>query len=46
MQRVKCSCCGFPTLDERRSYEICELCDWEEDGQEDLYTDEVWGGPN
>ncbi len=46
MQREKCPCCGFPTLDERGGYGICELCNWEDDGQDDLYADEVWGGPN
>ena len=46
MQREKCPCCGFPTLDERGDYDICELCNWEDDGQDDLYADEVWGGPN
>lgn len=46
MQREKCPCCGFPTLDERGANEICELCQWEDDGQGDLDADEVWGGPN
>lgn len=46
MQRVKCPCCGFPTLDERDAYEICVLCKWQDDGQDDLNADEVWGGPN
>ena len=26
--------------------EVCELCDWEDDGQDDPHADEVWGGPN
>lgn len=46
MQREKCPCCGFPTLEERRLFEICELCNWEDDGQEDPNADEIWGGPN
>ncbi|SMQ77504.1 Cysteine-rich CPCC [Bacillus sp. OV166] len=46
MQRDKCPCCGFPTLEERGNFEICELCHWEDDGQDDPYADEVWGGPN
>ncbi|WP_057913623.1 CPCC family cysteine-rich protein [Peribacillus muralis] len=46
MQREKCPCCGFPTLEERGGYYICELCNWEDDGQDDPYSDEVWGGPN
>ncbi len=41
-----CPCCGYPTLGERGGYEICEICDWEDDGQDDAAADEVWGGPN
>ncbi len=41
-----CPCCGYPTLSERGGYEICPLCDWEDDGQDDPRADEVWGGPN
>lgn len=46
MQREKCPCCGFLTLQERRSYEICALCDWEDDGQGDSNANEIFGGPN
>ena len=46
MQREKCPCCGYPTLEERGIFEICKLCNWEDDGQDDSYVDEVWGGPN
>ena len=41
-----CPCCGYPTLEERGGYEICYLCNWEDDGQDDPHADEVWGGPN
>lgn len=41
-----CPCCGFPTLEERGGYNICYLCNWEDDGQDDPHADEVWGGPN
>jgi hypothetical protein len=44
--RHDCPCCGYPTLHERGGYEICSLCDWEDDGQDDPCADEVWGGPN
>ena len=44
--RYRCPCCRYPTLDERGGYEICELCGWEDDGQDDPHADEVWGGPN
>lgn len=46
MQREICPCCSFPTLEERRIFEICELCSWEDDGQDDPYADEVWSCPN
>lgn len=44
--RFNCPCCRFPTLDERCTWEICLLCWWEDDGQDDPFADEVWGGPN
>lgn len=44
--RYPCPCCGYPTLEERGGYEICQLCNWEDDGQHDPHADEVWGGPN
>ena len=45
-KRLRCPCCGYPTLGERAAYEVCELCYWEDDGQDDPHADEVWGGPN
>src|SRR5438477_7521638 len=44
--RYACPCCGYPTLSERGGYDICKLCDWEDDGQDDPHAEEVWGGPN
>jgi hypothetical protein len=41
-----CPCCNFPTLPERGAYHICPLCFWEDDGQDEPYHEEVWGGPN
>ena len=46
VDRVPCPCCGYPTIDERGSYEICELCRWEDDGQDDTDASEIRGGPN
>lgn len=46
MNREKCPCCGYPTLDARGDYEICLLCDWEDDSQDVDQATEVWGGPN
>lgn len=44
--RVVCPCCGYPTLSAQAEFEICTLCEWEDDGQDDPHADEVWGGPN
>jgi hypothetical protein len=43
--RYPCPCCGYPTLDEPASHEICRVCDWQDDGQGDDDADDV-GGPN
>lgn len=29
---VECPCCGYLTLGEAGSYEICAVCFWEDDG--------------
>lgn len=41
-----CPSCGYPTLSGRQHFELCPICDWEDDGQDDPQADEVWGGPN
>ena len=43
--RVPCPCCGYPTLRSWAEFEICCLCHWEDDGQDDRDADLV-GGPN
>lgn len=43
---LRCPCCGCRTLDERGGYEICPVCFWEDDGQDDYNADVVRGGPN
>lgn len=45
-KRVHCPCCGYPTLESGADYEICELCNWEDDGQSDDDADGVGDGPN
>jgi hypothetical protein len=55
--RATCPACGYPTIGERAAYEICSLCAWEDDGQDDnahrppgyadyFAPDDVAGGPN
>ncbi len=38
-----CPCCGYKTLKERGQYEICSVCYWEDDGNNDLLT---YSSPN
>jgi hypothetical protein len=38
-----CPICGFPTLDERGDYELCVVCQWEDDGDGDPM---IIGPPN
>jgi len=41
-----CPCCGFKTLSERGGFDICPVCFWEDDGQDEHDADVVRGGPN
>jgi hypothetical protein len=36
----------MPTLGERGGFEICEICFWEDDGQDSDDADIIRGGPN
>ena len=41
-----CPCCGYRTLPERGGDDICPVCFWEDDGQDEQDADVVRGGPN
>lgn len=41
-----CPCCGYMTLSSRCQYDICAICFWEDDGQDEQEANAVWGGPN
>ena len=43
---LRCPCCKCRTLRERGGYEICRVCLWEDDGQDDFDAEDVRGGPN
>jgi hypothetical protein len=43
---LRCPCCGCKSLRERGAFEICQVCFWEDDGQDDYDADVVRGGPN
>jgi hypothetical protein len=42
----RCPCCGYRTLEERGGFDICAVCFWEDDGQDDHDAGVVRGGPN
>jgi hypothetical protein len=42
----RCPCCGYKTLHGRNHNEVCQVCFWEDDGQDDQDADRVRGGPN
>ncbi len=52
--RATCPCCGYPTINGRAALDICPLCGWEDDGQDDAdrkppgapLPDAVVGGVN
>jgi Cysteine-rich CPCC len=46
LKQLTCPGCGYPTLTERGSYDICDVCNWEDHNQDDREADKVWGGPN
>lgn len=43
--REQCPCCDYVTLPERRSYLICPVCYWEDDGV-DVDDVDRYSGPN
>jgi len=43
---VPCPCCGACSLSSRGDYDICRVCWWEDDGQDNHNADTVMGGPN
>ena len=44
--RYRCPCCRYKTLKERGGFNICPVCFWEDDGQDDQDVDVIRGGPN
>lgn len=45
-QIYRCPCCSYRTLHSRGGFEVCPVCFWEDDGQDDPFADKVNGGPN
>lgn len=46
MPKQRCPCCRMRTLRGRGEDEICPVCFWEDDGQDDADADVVRGGQN
>jgi uncharacterized protein YjbI with pentapeptide repeats len=44
--KFPCPCCFNLTLAAQARFEICEVCYWEDDGQDDFDAEVVRGGPN
>jgi len=44
--RYACPCCGYASLSDSGGFDICSICFWEDDGQDDHNADVVRGGPN
>jgi len=42
----RCPCCGYKTLRSRGQDEICPVCFWHDDGQDDHDAGTTRGGPN
>ena len=45
-RRFACPCCRYATLAGRGHFEICPVCFWEDDGQDDHDATVARGGPN
>lgn len=43
---LRCPCCSCFTLSVRGAFEICPICFWEDDGQDDYDANVIRGGPN
>ncbi|MFT3882738.1 MAG: CPCC family cysteine-rich protein [Gemmatales bacterium] len=43
---LRCPCCGCNTISKRMMYEICPVCCWEDDGQDEHNAEDVRGGAN
>mgnify|MGYP000080976834 CR=1 FL=1 len=38
-----CPCCGSRTIDERAEYDICKVCWWEDNGQDNEHSEKTYG---
>lgn len=45
-RNVRCLCCGNRTLTAPGVFELCPVCWWQDDGQDEADADVVRGGAN
>ena len=45
-RNARCLCCGYKTLARPEAFELCQVCWWEDDGQDDADADVVRGTAN
>jgi hypothetical protein len=45
-RKYACPCCAMLTLNARGMHEICPVCGWVDDGQDDHDAEESRGAPN
>jgi len=43
---IPCPCCGRCTLEGQEGFDICMVCGWEDDGQDNTDANQIFGGPN
>jgi hypothetical protein len=41
----RCPCCKYKTLHGRGYFEVCQVCGWEDDGQDEADAERVLGEP-
>lgn len=46
IELIPCPCCGYRTIDEPAIYDICHVCWWEDNGQDNENADMSLRGPN
>lgn len=45
-KKFACPCCAMLTLTSRGWHEICPVCGWDDDGQDDHDAEDLRGAPN
>ena len=43
---LPCPCCGYRTIEDPCGWDICRVCWWQDDGQDNEDANEPYGGAN